>query len=101
MGKAGYIVGIIGGVIVVLFGLMFLLVSFTAPGLSSWFSLFVASEKSKDKEVQAKSSSSFSKAMKIIENLEPDYDDDEKSDKVGEEKQQEQEIVARTINQVF
>jgi hypothetical protein len=42
MGKAGYIVGIIGGVIVVLLGLMFLLVSFTAPGLSSWFSLFVA-----------------------------------------------------------
>ena len=60
---------------------------------------FVASEKSKDKEEQAKNSSySYSSNEDDNESKEPDY---EKSDKVGEEKQQEQEIVARTINQVF
>jgi hypothetical protein len=44
---------------------------------------FVASEKSKDKEAQVKSLPSLSDS---------DNKDDEKSDKIGQEKQQEQEI---------
>jgi hypothetical protein len=65
---------------------------------------FVASEKSKDKEgeqVKCLPSSSDSSNEDDKESREPDYnDDDEKSDKVGEEKQ-EQETGEITINQVF
>ena len=42
MGKAGYVIGIIFGVIVTLIGLMFLGESFVMPGLSSWFTLFLS-----------------------------------------------------------
>lgn len=42
MGKAGYVIGIIVGVIVSLIGLMFLGAAFVMPGLSSWFSAFFA-----------------------------------------------------------
>jgi hypothetical protein len=55
------------------------------------------SEKSKDKvkEERVKSSSSST-----LDSSQPEYGDDEKSDKVGEEKQ-EQETGEITINQVF
>jgi hypothetical protein len=60
--------------------------------------------KDKDKEEQVKSSSfSSSDGNKEYDNKEPnepDYDDDEKSDKVGEEKQ-EQHTGEITVNQVF
>jgi hypothetical protein len=42
MGKAGYVIGIIFGVIVTLLGLMFLGMAFVMPGLSSWFTLFLS-----------------------------------------------------------
>ena len=42
MGKAGYVIGIVFGVIVTLLGLMFLGVAFVSPGLSSWFTLFLS-----------------------------------------------------------
>jgi hypothetical protein len=61
------------------------------------------SEKSKDKEEQVKSSTSSSSDGSGNEDNnkepnEPDYDDDEKSDKAGEEKQETGEI---TTNKVF
>jgi hypothetical protein len=71
---------------------------------------FVASEKSRDKEGEqvksscpSSSSDSSGNEDDNKESKEPDYDDDnENSDKVGEEKQEEQTGEIRsTINQVF
>jgi hypothetical protein len=64
---------------------------------------FVASEKSKDKDREQvkNSSSSESNSEDDKESKEADYDyDDEKSDKGGEEKQ-EQQTGEITVNQVF
>ena len=59
------------------------------------------SEKSKGKEHQVKSSSDISNEDNNKESREPDYDDDEKSDKVGEEKQEQDTGEITTVNQVF
>jgi hypothetical protein len=68
---------------------------------------FVASEneksKDKDREEQVKSSSSDGSGNEDNnkEPNEPDYDEDEKSDKVGEDKQEQETGEIITINQVF
>jgi hypothetical protein len=73
---------------------------------------FVASEseksRDKDKEEQVKSSASTSSDSNSNEDdnkesKEPDYDDNESSDKVGEEKQEEQtgEKTTTTVNTIF
>jgi hypothetical protein len=63
------------------------------------------SEKSKDKEQQVKGSASSSSDSSNEdynkESKEPDYDNDEKSDKTGEDKQEQHTEEITTVNQVF
>jgi hypothetical protein len=57
--------------------------------------------KGKDREQVRTSSSDSSSKDNNKESREPDYDDDEKSDKVGEEKQEQDTGEITTVNQVF